>query len=183
MRSAWLAIIAICAAGSIAHAQEVEHAPEIPCGGSPPEGQPMMSVPSVRKVVCPMGRRRVSCCVTPGRGSCHDGFLSAGGLGSVASPRTSHFGTDGPIPLFNSLIESAKLCGVEACAYPREATPRAVRDPGAVTSLANSSPRNPEVSKRLTFRKRVEENGRGPATTRQREGSQCRATQDFSFQL
>ncbi len=32
-----------------------------------------------------------------------------------------------------SLIESAKLCGVEPRAYLREAALRAVRDPGAVT--------------------------------------------------
>ena len=35
--------------------------------------------------------------------------------------------------LFYSLIESAKLCGVEPRAYLRQATLRAVRDPGAVT--------------------------------------------------
>ena len=35
--------------------------------------------------------------------------------------------------LFSSLIESAKLCGVEPRAYLREATLRAVRNPGTVT--------------------------------------------------
>ena len=35
--------------------------------------------------------------------------------------------------LFYSLIESAKLCGVEPRAYLREATLRAVRNPGTVT--------------------------------------------------
>jgi transposase len=35
--------------------------------------------------------------------------------------------------LFYSLIESAKLCGVEPRAYLREATLRAVRGPGTVT--------------------------------------------------
>ncbi len=35
--------------------------------------------------------------------------------------------------LFYSLIESAKLCGVEPSAYLREATLRAVRNPGTVT--------------------------------------------------
>ncbi len=35
--------------------------------------------------------------------------------------------------LFYSLIESAKLCGVELRAYLREATLRAVRNPGTVT--------------------------------------------------
>ena len=35
--------------------------------------------------------------------------------------------------LFCSLIESAKLCGVEPRAYLGEAAPRAIRSPGAVT--------------------------------------------------
>ncbi len=35
--------------------------------------------------------------------------------------------------LFYSLIESAKLCGVEPRAYLKEATLRAVRNPGTVT--------------------------------------------------
>ncbi len=35
--------------------------------------------------------------------------------------------------LFYSLIESAKLCGVEPRAYLRETTRRAVRNPGTVT--------------------------------------------------
>ena len=35
--------------------------------------------------------------------------------------------------LFHSLIESAKLCGVEPRAYLREAALRAVRNPGTVT--------------------------------------------------
>ena len=35
--------------------------------------------------------------------------------------------------LFYSLIESAKLCGVEPRAYLREPTLRAVRNPGSVT--------------------------------------------------
>jgi transposase len=35
--------------------------------------------------------------------------------------------------LFYSLIESAKLCGVEPCAYLREVTLRAVRNPGTAT--------------------------------------------------
>jgi transposase len=35
--------------------------------------------------------------------------------------------------LFYSLIESAKLCGVEPRAYLREATLRAVRNPGTAT--------------------------------------------------
>ena len=46
--------------------------------------------------------------------------------------------------LFYSLIESAKLCGVEPRAYLREAMLRVVRDPGAVTRHANSRPRKPE---------------------------------------
>jgi transposase len=36
--------------------------------------------------------------------------------------------------LFYSLIESAKLCGVEPRAYLREATLRAVGNPGTLTS-------------------------------------------------
>ena len=35
--------------------------------------------------------------------------------------------------LFYSLIESAKLCGFEPRAYLREATVRAVRNPGMIT--------------------------------------------------
>ncbi len=35
--------------------------------------------------------------------------------------------------LFYSLIESAKLAGVEPCAYLGEASRRAIRNPGAVT--------------------------------------------------
>ena len=37
------------------------------------------------------------------------------------------------LPLFYSLIESAKLAGVEPRGYLREATLRAVRNPGTVT--------------------------------------------------
>ncbi len=37
------------------------------------------------------------------------------------------------LPVFYSLFESAKLCGVEPRTYLREATLRAVRTPGAVT--------------------------------------------------
>ena len=39
--------------------------------------------------------------------------------------------------LFYSLIESAKLCGVEPRAYLREATLRAVRNPGTATLARN----------------------------------------------
>jgi hypothetical protein len=35
----------------------------------------------------------------------------------------------------HALIESAKLCGVEPRAYLREATLRAVRNPGTVTAV------------------------------------------------
>jgi transposase len=35
--------------------------------------------------------------------------------------------------LFYSLVDSAKLCGVEPCAYLRGATLRAVRSPGTIT--------------------------------------------------
>jgi hypothetical protein len=45
--------------------------------------------------------------------------------------------------LFYSLIESAKLCGVEPRAYLREATLRAVRNPGAATLARDlKSPRS-----------------------------------------
>ncbi len=50
--------------------------------------------------------------------------------------------------LFYSLIESAKLCRVEPRAYLREATLRAVRNPGAVTFARDlSSLRKPEKTK------------------------------------
>ncbi len=42
--------------------------------------------------------------------------------------------------LFYSLIESAKLCGVEPRAYLREATLRAVRRPGTVTLARELKP-------------------------------------------
>ena len=45
--------------------------------------------------------------------------------------------------LFYSLIESAKLCGVEPRAYLREATLRAVRNPGTATLARDlKSPRS-----------------------------------------
>jgi hypothetical protein len=37
------------------------------------------------------------------------------------------------VPVFYSLIESTKLCGVEPRGYLREATVRAVWNPGMVT--------------------------------------------------
>jgi hypothetical protein len=46
--------------------------------------------------------------------------------------------------LFYSLIESAKLCGVEPHADLREATLRAVRNPGPPRSCATSNQRNAE---------------------------------------
>ena len=42
--------------------------------------------------------------------------------------------------LFSSLIESAKLCGVEPRAYLREATLRAVRNPGTATLARDLKP-------------------------------------------
>jgi len=45
--------------------------------------------------------------------------------------------------LFYSLIELAKLCGVEPRGYLREATLRAVRNPGMVTLAGNLKSRNP----------------------------------------
>ncbi len=52
-------------------------------------------------------------------------------LRGVAVGRKNHYGSRSA--LFYSLIESAKLCGVEPRAYLREATLRAVRNPGSVT--------------------------------------------------
>ena len=43
------------------------------------------------------------------------------------------FGVPRVAALFYSLIESAKLAGVESRAYLREATLRAVRNPGTAT--------------------------------------------------
>ena len=56
----------------------------------------------------------------------------------VAVGRKNHYGSRSergtPVAaLFYSLIESAKLCGVEPRGYLREATLRAVRNPGAAT--------------------------------------------------
>ena len=45
--------------------------------------------------------------------------------------------------LFYSLIELAKLCEVEPRGYLREATLRAVRNPGMVTLACNLKCRNP----------------------------------------
>jgi hypothetical protein len=42
--------------------------------------------------------------------------------------------------IFYSLIESAKLAGVEPRAYLREATLRAARNPGAVTLARDFKP-------------------------------------------
>ena len=59
-------------------------------------------------------------------------------LRGVAVGRKNHYGSRSErgtrvAALFYSLIESAKLCGVEPRAYLREATLRAVRSPGAAT--------------------------------------------------
>ncbi len=56
----------------------------------------------------------------------------------VAVGRKNHYGSRSErgtrtAALFYSLIESAKLCGVEPHAYLREATLRAARNPGTVT--------------------------------------------------
>ena len=53
-----------------------------------------------------------------------------------AKPSGSERGTR-VAALFYLLIESAKLCGVEPRTYLREATLRAVRNPGAVTLARN----------------------------------------------
>jgi transposase len=59
-------------------------------------------------------------------------------LRGVAVGRKNHYGSRSErgthvAALFYSLIESAKLCGVEPRDYLREATLRAVRNPGAAT--------------------------------------------------
>ena len=59
-------------------------------------------------------------------------------LRGVVVGRKNHYGSRSErgtrvAALFYSLIESAKLCGVEPRAYLREATLRAVRNPGMVT--------------------------------------------------
>ncbi len=57
---------------------------------------------------------------------------------NVPVGRRSHYGSQSErgtrtAAVFYSLIESAKLCRVEPRAYLRNATLRAVRNPGAVT--------------------------------------------------
>jgi transposase len=59
-------------------------------------------------------------------------------LHGVAVGRKNHYGNRSErgrrvAALFYSLIEMTKLCGVEPRAYLREATLRAVRNPGTVT--------------------------------------------------
>ncbi len=59
-------------------------------------------------------------------------------LRGVAVGRKNHYGSRSErgtrvAALFYSLIESAKLCGVEPRAYLSEAARRAIRSPGALT--------------------------------------------------
>jgi transposase len=59
-------------------------------------------------------------------------------LRAIAVGRKNHYGSRSErgtrvAALLYSLIESAKLCGVEPRAYLREATLRAVRNPGTAT--------------------------------------------------
>ena len=59
-------------------------------------------------------------------------------LRGVVVGRKNHYGSRSErgtrvAALFYSLIEPAKLCGVEPRAYLREATLRAIRNPGTVT--------------------------------------------------
>ncbi len=59
-------------------------------------------------------------------------------LRGVAVGRKNHYGSRSErgtrvAALFYSLIESAKLCGVEPRAYLGEAPRQAIRSPGAVT--------------------------------------------------
>jgi transposase len=67
-------------------------------------------------------------------------------LRGVAVGRKNHYGNRSEratrvTALFYSLIESAKLCGVEPRAYLREATLPAVRNPGTVTLARDLKPR------------------------------------------
>ena len=75
-------------------------------------------------------------------------------LRGVAVGRKNHYGSRSErgtrvAALFYSLIESAKLCGVEPRAYLREATLRAVRNRGRPRSRPTSSHRNREGNWRL----------------------------------
>jgi transposase len=54
------------------------------------------------------------------------------GMRAVAVGRKNHYGTR-VAASFYSLIESAKMVGVEPAAYLREATHRALHQPGTVT--------------------------------------------------
>jgi transposase len=69
-------------------------------------------------------------------------------LRGVAVARKNHYGSRSErgtrvAALFYSLIESAKLCGVEQRVYLREATLRAVRSPGTATLTRDlKSPRS-----------------------------------------
>jgi transposase len=63
---------------------------------------------------------------------------------SVEQARKNHYGSPSErgtrtAALFYSLIESAKLCGVEPRTYLREATLRAVRSPGAPSPWLGTS--------------------------------------------
>jgi hypothetical protein len=65
-------------------------------------------------------------------------------LRGVAVRRENHYGGRSEwgtriAALFCSLVESVKLCGVGPRAYLREATPRAVRNPGTATLVTRQS--------------------------------------------
>jgi hypothetical protein len=64
--------------------------------------------------------------------------LATGFADATPVPKTQDYGSRSErgtrtAALFNSLIESAKLAGVEPRAYLGEAARRAIRDPGSVT--------------------------------------------------
>jgi len=66
-------------------------------------------------------------------------------LRGVALGRKNHYGSRSErgtrvAAFFYSLIESAKLCGVEPRAYLRKATLRAVRNPGTATLARDLKP-------------------------------------------
>ena len=73
------------------------------------------------------------------------------------------FGAPRVAALLYSLIESAKLVGVEPRASLREATPGPSATRGWPRSRATSGPRNPEGNRCLTVRQRRRENGQGLA--------------------
>jgi hypothetical protein len=97
-------------------------------------------------------------------------------LCGVAVGRKNHYGSRSErgtrvAALLYSLIESAKLAGVEPRAYLGEAARQAIRDPGPSPSPGTSSSRNPEGSRCLTVWERKREDGQGPTNDRRDLGT------------